>query len=147
MSATIRIEFITDHPLAMVTDWPRMLGLLGPLGPHDLKISDIDCEVIAGPGPEPTLGSDGLSPDLDESDAAQVHSRRVKEAIDREYKGDPFMPRIVVVIEYPKGNDPNHPEGRVAIASTGTDALDTHRMLALGIGAMKRATRDASRKN
>lgn len=70
------------------------------------------------------------------------------EAIKREYASDPMTPRFVVVIEYPK--DPlakKKADGRIAIASTGDDPLDTHRLLALGIGAIKHMARKAARRN
>jgi hypothetical protein len=84
----------------------------------------------------------------DETDPAQVHSHRVMEAIKREYASDPLMPRFVVVIEYPKDALAKvAADGRIALASTGDDPLDTHRLLALGIGACKAATRRAARRN
>lgn len=90
----------------------------------------------------------GWSEQPDPKDPAQVHSHRVMDAIKREYANDPMLPRFVVVIEYPKDEHAKAAgDGRIALASSGDDPIDTHRMLALGVGAIKVAARTAARRN
>lgn len=101
------------------------------------------------PGPDGfERGEDGLRrvPNLD--DPGEVHTHRIIKAIEREYGDERPRPRVVVVVEYPGFEGAQTAQdGRIAVASTGDDALDTHRMLALGIGALKAEVRAASRRN
>lgn len=68
----------------------------------------------------------------DESDPAQMFVHRAMEALKNEFKGDAQLPRFIVVVEMP-------PDGRIGIASTGDDEVDTHRILTLGAAAVSNA--------
>lgn len=55
--ARVTVSFLTDHPLAMVTDWPRMLGLLDASKFPVTHVKRVDVDVQAG-NPEPRIGGD-----------------------------------------------------------------------------------------
>lgn len=67
-------------------------------------------------------------PNLDDA-AIKIVDRAIK-ALAVEFGDDRQVPRFVVVVEAP-------PDGRIGIASTGDDAVDAHRMLALGAGSVR----------
>jgi hypothetical protein len=81
----------------------------------------------------------GMSHEPDLDDAAQAFVHRTMEAIKREFDGDPQVPRFVVVVEMP-------PDGRIGIASTGDDNIDTHRMLALGAASVRNTMTPAEKQ-
>jgi len=72
-------------------------------------------------------------PDL--SDPGQALARRVQEALEREFGGDPPF-SCVVVVQDPATN-------RVGLAATAIDFGDVELLLMLGRGAAKRAVRQA----
>jgi hypothetical protein len=77
-------------------------------------------------------------PDL--TDPAQVFVDRAIKALTNEFRDDEQMPRFVVaVIEYP-------PEGRVALASTGDDEVDTHRILTFAAASVRNGMSDEERR-
>lgn len=65
-------------------------------------------------------------------DPAEAFVDRVIKAIGSEFADDELVPRFTVVVDMP-------PDGRIGIASTGDNAPDIHRMLALGAGSVRRA--------
>lgn len=75
----------------------------------------------------------------DPSNDASMHAARVMAALQREYDGDPMVPRFVVVVEVPPGD--------VGIASTGDDPPDTARMLWNALQMVRAAIAEAARDN
>jgi len=80
-----------------------------------------------------------MTPELDEGDPGVVYVDRAIKALVAEFAGDEQVPRFVCVVEYP-------PAGRVGIASTGEDGIDTHRMLTLGAAAIRSAMSPTERR-
>lgn len=69
-------------------------------------------------------------------DPATLEAHRAIEAILREYGAASQIPRFVVMAEVP-------PDGRVGVASTGDNAIDTLRIAVLALGAAKAGVRAA----
>lgn len=82
---------------------------------------------------------DGMSREPDLTDPTIVWVDRAIKALIREFSADPKGPRFVVVVETP-------PDGRIGIASTGDDDVDTHRMLTLGASSVRHGMSDADRR-
>jgi hypothetical protein len=76
-------------------------------------------------------------PDLSAEEERLVHI--AIEAVKAAFVGEPQAPRFVMVVELP-------PVGRIAIASTGDDEVDTHRMLAMAAGAVRAGMTPATKR-
>lgn len=83
-------------------------------------------------------------PNLDDPREAIVH--RVITALRAEFSDDEQVPRFVVVAELPPdGAIEIIARGGIGIASSGDDAIDTHRMLTLAAASVRGGMTEATR--